>query len=236
MLAQFDQILANKPNVELTFDQAGCQQRWCWCDALFMAPASWMAISRITGVQRYRDFADSEFWATKEFLFDRDDHLFYRDSRFFDRRGPDRKKIFWGRGNGWVFAGLINILRELPRDYYSRKRYEALFIEMAEKLLRRQRPDGFWSASLLSRPELSVAESSGTAFFTYGIASGINLGLLDRGRFAKVALRGWGALIGALNADGRLGRVQQMDDRPGTVDVNDSQFYGSGAFYLRVQR
>ena len=156
----------------------------------------------------------------------------YRDSRFFDQRGPDGKKIFWGRGNGWVFAGLINILRELPRDYYSRKRYEALFIEMADKLLTRQRPDGFWSASLLSRPELSVAESSGTAFFTYGIASGINLGLLDRGRFAKVALRGWGALIGALNADGRLGRVQQMDDRPGTADVNDSQFYGSGALLL----
>ena len=130
------------------------------------------------------------------------------------------------------FEIIRQLARELPRDYYSRERYEALFIEMADKLLTRQRPDGFWSASLLSRPELSVAESSGTAFFTYGIASGINLGLLDRGQFAKVALRGWGALIGALNADGRLGRVQQMDDRPGTVDVNDSQFYGSGALLL----
>ena len=233
LVAQFDRVLANRPNVTLTFDQADlCQQRWCWCDALFMAPASWMAASRITGEQRYRAYADSEFWATKDFLFDQDEHLFYRDSRFFDQRGPDGEKIFWGRGNGWVFAGLINILRELPRDHPNRARYEALFIEMAEKLLSLQRSDGFWSTSLISLPESSAAEASGTAFFTYGMASGVNAGLLGRERFASAALRGWNALTGAIDADGRLGRVQQIADRPGSVDVNDAQLYGSGALLL----
>ena len=233
MVAQFDQILAGKPDVKLVFDEShSCQQRWCWCDALFMAPASWMAVSRITGVPRYRDFADSEFWATKEFLFDRKDHLFYRDSRFFDRRGRDGKKIFWARGNGWVFAGLVNILRELPPDDPGRKRYEALFVEMAAMLAKRQRRDGFWSASLLSRPASSAPESSGTALVTYGMASGINLGLLDRRRFERSARRGWNALVGAVNAEGRLGRVQPIGDRPSAVRVDDYQFYGSGAFLL----
>jgi rhamnogalacturonyl hydrolase YesR len=191
-----------------------------------------MAASRITGDQRYREYADSEFWATKDLLFDRDEHLFYRDSRFFGQRGPEGEKIFWGRGNGWVFAGLINILAELPRDHPNRPRYEALFIEMAETLLTRQRSDGFWSASLMSSPESSTAEASGSAFFTYGIASGVSNGLLNRKRFAVVAMRGWNALVGAIDSDGRLGRVQQIADRPGPVDVNGSQFYGSGALLL----
>ena len=71
MVARFNRVLANKPTVALAFDQSGlCQQRWCWCDALFMAPPSWMAVSRISGDQRYREYADAEYWATKDFLFD----------------------------------------------------------------------------------------------------------------------------------------------------------------------
>lgn len=233
MAAQFDRVLANRPRVTLTFDQAGlCQIRWCWCDALFMAPASWMATSRITGDHRYRDYADAEYWATQNYLFDRSEHLFYRDSRFIDRRGPHGEKIFWGRGNGWVFAGLINILHELPRDYPDRMRYEALVVEMAKKLATRQRLDGFWPTSLMAPLDSSVADSSGTALFTYGVASGVSLGLLPRQPFAKVAAHGWSALTSAVDVRGRLGRVQQIADAPGPVEAQDSQLYGSGGLLL----
>lgn len=233
MVAQFDRVLASKPNVPLTFDQtSSCQKRWCWCDALFMAPASWMAASRITGDPRYREYADAEYWASKNYLFDRSEHLFFRDSRFFEEHGPSGEKIFWGRGNGWVFAGLINILRELPREYPDRARYEALFTEMAEKLLTRQRPDGFWTTSLMSPPESSDPDASSTAFFTYGLASGVNLGLLNRRPFAAGARLGWKALLSAIGPDGRLGRVQQIGDRPGAVAITDSQLYGTGGLLL----
>jgi unsaturated rhamnogalacturonyl hydrolase len=232
MIARFNFILAHRPMVSLSFDiNQSCEVRWCWSDALFMAPASWFAVARFTKDPRYRDYADAEFWAAKDFLFDREDHLFYEDSRFFDQRGPAGEKIFWGRGNGWVFAALTNILRELPADDASRHKYETLLVEMAKKLITRQRLDGFWTTSLMSPPESETPEASCTAFFIYGLAAGINMGLLDRNQFAPSALRGWQALTGAITS-GRLGRVQQPADKPGPVDLNNAEFYGSGALLL----
>ena len=231
MIARFDFILAHRSGVSLNFDSQKCQERWCWSDALFMSPASWLAVAHLKKDSRYRDYADTEFWAAKDFLFDPDEHLFYRDSRFFDQRGSHGEKIFWGRGNGWVFAALINILRELPADDDSRHRYETLLVEMAEKLVTRQRPDGFWTTSLMSPLGSGTTESSCTALFTYGLAAGINMGLLDRVQFAQFAKRGWQALTRAIKG-GRLGRVQPPGDRPDRVGLNDTQFYGSGALLL----
>ena len=45
-------------------------------------------------------------------------------------------------------------------------------------------------------------------------------------------LRGWQALQRAVEADGRLGWVQQVGDRPQNVAKEDTQFYGVGAFLL----
>ena len=84
----------------------------------------------------------------------------------------------------------------------------------------------------MSSPESSSAEASSTAFFTYGMASGVSVGLLNRQRFAAAAMRGWNALVGSIDGDGRLGRVQQPADRPGPVDLTEPQFYGSGALLL----
>ena len=218
MIASFNFILAHRPMAPLTFDSnQSCEKRWCWSDALFMAPASWFAVARLTKDLRYRDYADGKFWAAKNFLFDREDHLFYEDGRFFDQREPKGEKIFWGRGNGWVFAAVINILRELPPGDASRHKYETPLVQMAKRLITRQRSDGFWTPSLMSPPQSDAPEASCTAFFVYGLAAGINMGLLDRKRYASSALRGWHALTGAITSS-RLGYVQQPTDRPGAVD------------------
>src|SRR5581483_1884541 len=132
--ARFDAVLAQPSTVTLEFDtdkHPRCQERWCWSDALFMAPPAWVALSRATGDGRYLAHADQEFWATTDFLYDKDEHLYFRDSRFITRRDSGGHKIFWGRGNGWVFAGLARILTDLPSDHPSRPRYEALFKQMA---------------------------------------------------------------------------------------------------------
>jgi rhamnogalacturonyl hydrolase YesR len=196
-----------------------------------MAPPAWVELSRQTGDRRYAAFALREFWATVDFLYDPAERLFYRDSRFFERRDEQGRKLFWARGNGWVFAGMARIIPNLPKASPDRVRMEALFREMATRLVALQKEDGYWAPSLLAAAG-SPPESSGTGFFTYGLARGIESGLLDRARFEPAARRGWAALTRAIQPDGRLGWVQQVSDRPEQVAPSDTQYYGVGAFLL----
>lgn len=235
---RFDAILAYPPKVGLEHaeytDPRGvdCDQRWCWSDALFMAPATWFELSVVTGDPKYAAYARKEFAATTDFLYDKEEHLYYRDSRFFTRRGPNGEKVFWSRGDGWVLAGLARIIPLLPPGDPDRARMETIFKEMAAKLKAIQKPDGYWSPSLLSDPAKSLPESSGTAFFTYGLAWGVKAGLLDRAVYEPTVRKGWSALTRAVHPDGKFGYVQPVSDRPDSVGYEDTQFYGVGAFLL----
>ncbi len=234
----FDYVLANPARVNLAFhvpptgyNDTECLTRWCWCDALFMSPPAFLEMARQTGDARYRDFALKEFWATTDFLYDPAESLYYRDSRFFERRDEQQRKMFWSRGNGWVLAGMARIIPLLEPGSPDRLRMEILFREMAVKIKATQKPDGYWPPSLLA-PENSPPESSGTAFYTYAIAWGVHQGLLERRDYEPVARRGWAALTRSIQPDGRLGWVQQVSDRPEQVEPQDTQYYGVGAFLL----
>ena len=233
--ARFDAILADPPRADLTFidgtEDQPCQARWCWSDALFMAPPTWTALSAATGDPRYAAYGDHEFWSATDWLLDREHGLYFRDSRYFDRRDDKGRKIFWSRGNGWAYAGIVNILKTLPANHPSRPRYVALFKRMSAKLVALQKADGYWSVSLLA-PENSPPETSGTGFFVYGLAWGVNQGLLKDPRYARSARRGWDALARAVGPDGKLGWVQQVGYAPDHVAADDTQLYGAGAFLL----
>jgi rhamnogalacturonyl hydrolase YesR len=235
---RFDAILAQPAIVHLSFyvppsgyGDTECLRRWCWCDALFMAPPAWLELAKQTGDRRYADFALAEFWSATAFLFDPAENLYFRDSRFFERRDDKGRKLFWSRGNGWVFAGLANMLDALPADHPDRVGIEKLFRQMAGKLKAVQKPDGYWAPSLLGAED-SPPESSGTGFYVYGLAWGIRHGLLDPEEYRASVFAGWGALTRAVARDGRVGWVQQVSDRPETVNETDTQFYGVGAFLL----
>jgi len=230
---RFDEILAAPSTVGLRADSdSRCFERWCWCDALFMAPPVWIGLSAATGDSRYAAFALAEFKATTDLLYDRKEHLYYRDSRFFEQRDGSGRKLFWSRGNGWVFAGLARLLSVLPAQDSARPEYERLFKEMAAKLLSLQKADGYWAPSLLAVADATPAESSGTGFFVFGMAWGIDAGLLERAVYEPAVRRGWRALERAVHADGMLGSVQPVSDRPEEVSPADTQFYGVGAFLL----
>ena len=234
MRTRMDAILAHPPTNSLVFEGDGrtCRDRWCWADALFMGPQVWLEMSRVTGDAKYAAYAKREFFATVGELYDPQEHLFYRDSRFFERRDINGAKLFWSRGGGWVFAGIARMLDLIPADDPDRPRIVAVFKEMAVKLKSLQKPDGFWSPSLLGDPATSLPEESGTAFYTYGMAWGVKTGVLDRATYEPVVRRGWAALNRALHPDGRVGYVQPVSDRPDAVDYDDTQFYGVGGFLM----
>jgi len=236
--ARFDAIIAAAPHGTLDFGhpapgvEDACQKRWCWSDALFMAPPGWVELSRATGDPKYFAYADKEFWATTERLFSKTEHLYYRDTRFMTRRGPHGEKIFWSRGNGWVYAGLARILQFMPSDAPDRARYVKLFRQMSARLVELQKPDGYWPVSLLGPKQGTPPETSGTGFFTFGLAYGVASGLLPEPEYRQAAERGWTALVKAVEPDGKLGWVQQIGAGPDVVSRDDTQRYGVGAFLL----
>ena len=230
---RFDFILANQPaSTNLEFHQKGSQQRWSWCDALFMAPPAWVQLSAATGEAKYLDYAVQEWWRTTDYLYDKDEHLFFRDSTYFNRREVNGKKVFWGRSNGWVMGGLVRVLQYLPKDHPDRPRLEQLFKEMAAKILTCQQPDGLWRASLLDPDRFPLKETSGSGFYTYALAWGVNHGLLDRAQFEPAVRKAWATLIGCVAADGKLMHVQPIGEAPNKFKDDSTEIYGVGAFLL----
>ena len=232
--ARFDAVVATPSDVSMIFEEGRgerpCQVRWCWSDAIFMAPPVWAALAEITGEQAYWRHADRELQATIEALYDPQEHLFYRDSRFIGRPGPSGKKVFWSRGNGWSYAGLAKMLEVLPADDPARARYVDLFRQMSERIRGLQGAEGYWPVSLLDAG--GPPEASGTAFFVYGMAWGVNHGVLDKATYGPAIRSGWAALDRAVQPDGHLGWVQQVGYAPDQVAPTDTQLYGVGAMLM----
>ncbi|GET32927.1 hypothetical protein PbJCM13498_17900 [Prolixibacter bellariivorans] len=209
-----------------------CTDRWSWCDALFMGPTVWATMANVNGKKKYLKFMTKEYKATADYLFDTNEDLFYRDDRYFDMREANDKKIFWGRGNGWVFAGLAIIMTELPENYKERPYFEDIFKKMATKLATLQDSSGYWHASLLDPQSYPAPETSATAFYVYGMAWGIANGLLNKETYLPVVQKGWNALIQAVHLDGKLGWVQPIGADPKHVTSDMTEVYGVGGFLL----
>jgi rhamnogalacturonyl hydrolase YesR len=233
MRAQFDDILAHPREFpSLDFTQKGIGDLWSWCDSLFMAPPAWMRLYAATGDKRYRDFAVTNWWRTSDYLYDQDEHLYYRDSKYFDRREANGKKIFWSRGNGWVMGGLVRTLQFLPADDPDRPRFEQQFKEMSAAILQCQQPDGLWRSSLLDPDSYPLKETSGSGFHTYALAWGVNQGLLDRGTYEPAVRKAWAALVACVQPDGKLTHVQPIGADPKKFEQDKTEVYGVGAFLL----
>ena len=216
-LAAFDQMVAAP--------RAG-RVDWWWCDALFMAPTALVRAAKATGHTAYVDLVDTMFWDTVAFLFDPAQQLFWRDSSYINTA------TYWSRGNGWVVGGLARVLQELPAGDAHRGDYEDLLRKMAARLRTLQGADGFWRSNLIDPTAFPNPESSGTAFFCYGLAWGINHGVLDRATYLDPVLRAWQGLGSVVSAQGRLGYVQPVGARPGAAAATDTNDYAAGAFLL----
>jgi unsaturated rhamnogalacturonyl hydrolase len=235
----FDQILAVKPtnSLEMLLQsnpnyKGPCSDRWCWADALFMAPRTWLMLGNATGDSQYFDYANNEYWATSDYLFSEEHGLFFRDSLYFTQKSDNGNPVFWSRGNGWVFAGLALIIESLAADHPSMPRYLSLYKKMAKSILKLQNPNGYWPASLMDADKVKTPETSGTGFFTFGLAWGVNNGVLTGQESVTAVEKGWRAIEAAVDEEGYLHWVQQVGAGPDPVKEDDTQLYGVGAVLL----
>jgi rhamnogalacturonyl hydrolase YesR len=205
---------------------------WWWCDALYMAPPVMARMYAATGQKRYLELMHTLYWDSTAYLFDKEEGLYFRDADYFNAKTPKGKKVFWGRGNGWVYAGLMRMIDYIPEYDPKKQMYIDLFRTMTRSILEYQQPDGLWRSSLNEPGWIKEKESSSSSFFCYGLLAGINKGYLDKKAYLPAALRAWEGLLGCINTDGRLGYAQLIGKDPKHNRPQDFVDYAHGAFLL----
>jgi rhamnogalacturonyl hydrolase YesR len=224
--------LQDRVDAELPMTDDYTRFPWYWSDALFMEPPIEANLARITGDPKYIEFLDHEWLVSQTLFYDRERHLFSETITFLDKYREHGEKIFWSRGNGWVMSGIVRVLDALPESSPSHHRYEQLLREMAAKIASIQGNDGLWRSDLLNPNQYPYPEISGSAFFVYAMAWGINHHVLDAKVYRPVVEKAWGGMLTHIYEDGRLGGIQHVGYSPEAYKPGASYVYGVGAFLL----
>jgi rhamnogalacturonyl hydrolase YesR len=209
-------------------------------DSQFMALPAFAMLGALDNNTSYFDRLYELFSYNKTTLrlYDTTAHLYYRDTSYIypAKKTPNGKKVFWSRGNGWALGALARILSDLPATDPDRSEYVTTFQQMSAALKAVQRSDGFWNMSLYDAAHNPGPETSGTALFVYGMAWGINNGLLSETTYQPVVAKAWNAMVTtAVHPSGKLGYVQGVGKEPVSprqVTYTSSADFGVGVFLL----
>jgi len=202
-----------------------------YVDSLYGASALAM-LAKATGDQKYINIMNAFFDDVTGQLLDKESGLYYRDPRFIGQRTANGKKIFWSRGNGWAFAGIARVLEYLPKNHPSRQHYLEIFRRQAAELIKRQGADGLWRVNLEDPDQFPNPETSGTGFFCFGLAWGINHGVLNRQEYLPAVEKAWAGLTQSLSPEGKVLWGQQVDGEPHLVARESTHEYVTGTFLL----
>ena len=211
---------------------------WWWADGLYMVMPVMTKLHNLTGNAKYLDKLYEYVLYSDSIMLDPETGLYYRDAKYVypKHKSANGKKDFWARGDGWVLAGLAKVLKDLPAEYKHRQFFVDKYVKLADAVVASQQPGGYWSRSMLDEAHAPGPETSGTAFFTYGLLWGVNNGYLKDAKYLDAAKKGWEYLSKtALQKDGSIGYVQPIGEKaiPGqVVDRNSTSNFGTGAFLL----
>ena len=218
---------------------------WNWVDAIQMAMPVFVRMGVVNNDtacfrKMYDLYSFTKYKHGTNGLYNPADPLWWRDKSFVPPyKEPNGDNCYWSRGNGWVLAALARVLTWLPKNDAHYNEYLQDYKDMINALLPLQRTDGFWNVSLHDSTHFGGKELSGTSLFVYGMAWGINKGLLEKKKYLPVITKAWNALVkDCLHADGMLGFVQgtgkePKDGQPVAYDhIPDFEDYGLGCFLL----
>jgi unsaturated rhamnogalacturonyl hydrolase len=203
----FGAVFADRQWDAPTSDGLSAETRF-WIDDMYMLTMLQIEAYRATGDRKYIDRAAREMTAYLDKL-QQPNGLFYH--------APD-VPFFWGRGDGWVAAGMSEMLRSLPQDDPYRARILAGYQKMMRALLQYQSKDGTWR-QLIDHEE-AWPESSSTGMFTFAMITGVKNGWLDDATYGPAARRAWLALVGYVDQNDNVTSVCE-----GTNKKNDLQYY-----------
>jgi unsaturated rhamnogalacturonyl hydrolase len=197
-----------KPESWYYYNKGMTWQTRMWIDDMFMITAVQSQAYRATGDVKYIDRAAKEMVLYLDSL-QRPNGLFYH--------APD-VPFFWGRGDGWMAAGMSELLRSLPSNNPDRPRIMQGYKSMMAALLKYQAEDGMWR-QLIDDPA-SWKETSCTGMFTFAFITGVKEGWLEEKVYGPAAKKAWLSLIKYINSDGDITDVCE-----GTNKKNDRQYY-----------
>lgn len=211
---------------------------WWWADGLYMVMPVMTKLYKITNNSKYLDKLYEYILYSDSIMLDNETGLYYRDGKYVypKHKSTNGKKDFWARGDGWVLAGLAKVLADVPADWKHRQFFEDKYTKLADAVVACQQPEGWWTRSMLDPEHAPGCETSGTAFFTYGLLWGVNNGYLTDAKYFEAAHKGWNYLYNtAMQKDGSIGYVQPIGEKaiPGqVVDRNSTSNFGTGAWLL----
>ena len=180
---------------------------WWWADGLYMVMPVMTKLYKATGNERYLDKLYDYIQYSDSIMLDAETGLYFRDGKYVypKHKSASGKKDFWARGDGWVLAGLAKVLQDLPTGYAHRDFFVEKYKRMAKSVASCQQPEGYWTRSMFDPEHAPGPETSGTAFFTYGLQWGVNNGYLSESEYMPVVNRAWKYLSEkALQKDGRV--------------------------------
>ena len=211
---------------------------WWWADALYMVMPVMTKMYKLTGDEKYLRKLYENILYSDSIMLDYETRLYFRDGKYIypKHKTASGKKDFWARGDGWVLAGLAKVLQDMPETYVRQPFFIEKYVNLARAVKKTQQSQGHWTRSIMDPKQAPGYETSGTAFFCYGLLWGVNHGYLSKTEFGPTIEKAWRYLTTvALQKDGKIGYVQPIGERaiPGqTVNADSQANFGVGAFLL----
>ncbi len=178
-----------------------------WIDDMYMITIVQTQAYKVSRDIKYLDRAAKEMVRYLDEL-QRPNGLFYH--------APD-VPFYWSRGNGWMAAGMTELLLNLPKSHQDYPRIMTGYLKMMKSLKQYQQSNGLWN-QLIDEKDF-WAETSGSAMFTYAFINGVKQGWLGKD-YKKAIEKAWPALVDKVSAEGAV-----SDVCVGTNKKNDKQYY-----------